>query len=204
LEINFMDRDGAKGNPLERIRERPPLFLGDRTITGLWHFLHGYSFARQELGAGPSNLLPQDFHDWVAYRLHLRESTSGWRNMILSQAVDEKAALEQFWELLDERHARQARPVAKVREQQKRNDFPPTVFTFVVYTDDPGFFVIAEAPGRISHDTGRFFPSISMLLGRDWKSKVDLLEVFDQVAFDRLIREDEEREQQRREEHEAH
>jgi hypothetical protein len=192
------------GNILERIRQRPPLFLGDRTLTGLWHFLHGYSLAWGELRAGPLNLLPKDFHDWVAYRLHFLESTSGWRNMILSQATDERVALERFWELLDERDARQARAVAKVREQQKRDDFFSTVFTFVIYTDDPGFFVIAEAPGRISHDTGCFFSSISMLLGRDWKSKVELLEVFDQAAFDRLIREDEEREQQRREEREAH
>ena len=111
-----MNDSGPKhGNILERIRERPPMFLGTRTITGLWHFLYGYNFARHELGAEPSYLLPEDFHDWTAYRLHFRESTSGWRNMIFSRVPDEGEALERFFELLDEHRDRQMLVVATVR-----------------------------------------------------------------------------------------
>jgi hypothetical protein len=117
--------EGSKANLLERIRKRPALFPGDRTITALWQFLLGYGFARQELGAGPPSLLPPDIHEWIAYRLHFQNSTSGWRQMILDRVPDEALALERFFELLDDHHARKPRVVAAVRERQKGTIFPP-------------------------------------------------------------------------------
>jgi hypothetical protein len=192
LEGQPMNNEARQNDLLERIRDRPPLFLGEHTITGLLHFLHGYQQAIYEHGIEAPPLLPRDFNDWAIYRLRFGIRTLSFREMILSQVPDEKAALDRFWELLDEYRARRAITVATIREQQKRDDFPPTTFSLVVYTDDPGFFVIADAPGRVSHDTNRFFPSLTFLLGRQWKSTTEFLDIFDQATLDRLIREDEE------------
>jgi hypothetical protein len=118
--------------------------------------------------------------------------------MILKQVADERSALDRFWELVDEHRCRQARTVAVVRERQQTDDFPPTTFSLLVYTDDPGFFVVADAPGRISCDADHFFPSLTSLLGRRWKNNAEFLTVSDQVTLDRLIREDAELEQKKK------
>ncbi|MAT69924.1 MAG: hypothetical protein CMJ58_10425 [Planctomycetaceae bacterium] len=46
------------------------------------------------------------YHDWVAAKLGFRESTAGWRNMILERAGDnETEAFQLFFRLLDEYQA---------------------------------------------------------------------------------------------------
>jgi hypothetical protein len=181
-----------EGNILERIRQRPPMFLGKHSLSALSHFILGYSLGQGELGVEPPPLIPRDFHDWVAYRLHFYGATSGYADMILKRTPDEAEALARFFALLDEHSGRKANTVATVREQKLRDGFPPTTYSLVVYTDDPGFFVVAVAPGRISCDNDRFFPSLTSLLGRQWKDKAEFLTVLDQSTLDRLIREDEE------------
>jgi hypothetical protein len=94
-------QDIKAGRLLELIREKPTLYLGETSLTGLWHFLRGYRMAEGDHGIDDVIQLPTDFLDWVAYRLHYYESTSGWRRMILGRVPNERAALMRFYELLE-------------------------------------------------------------------------------------------------------
>ena len=52
------------------IRARPGLYLVEKSLSALWHFIHGYNMAIQNHQTGDGSiLLPADFHDWVAYVL---------------------------------------------------------------------------------------------------------------------------------------
>ena len=153
------------GQLLQVIRERPTLYLGERSLSALWHYLQGFWMALSIHDIRTEYILPPDFHDWVAYRLHFFESTSGYRNMILKRVPNESTALDRFFELVDEHRNRKPRVVAKLegysreyrlyhgsRENEKAERFPTTL-TLISYTDDPGFFVgsddeSAMFPGR--------------------------------------------------------
>ncbi|MGL4555210.1 MAG: hypothetical protein ACRC33_28925 [Gemmataceae bacterium] len=156
---------------LDRLRKRPGMFLGECSLTALWHFINGYHFAltrhaiRDE---GDPLTLPRDFHDWVAYRLRFTSSTSGWRDMILSRSGSEESALNRFFTLLDEHHARRPRLVAKLvglRKSYTRTcggvteqlHYPPSI-SLVTYTDDPGFFALSDTEDELP--TQGFFPCI--------------------------------------------
>jgi hypothetical protein len=113
--------------------------------------------------------LPNDFNDWVAYRLHYKESTSGWKNMILGVSQNEAAAFSRFFELLDQHATRKSRVVAKligyqktytvVSEGRERIERYPSSISLIAYTDDPGFFASSDEPGY-SLPTKEFFPSL--------------------------------------------
>jgi hypothetical protein len=90
------------GGLLDVIRERPVMYLGELSLSALWHFLNGYEMSLLAHDIQEKRPLPRDFHDWVAYRLHFSGSTSGYKNMILKRVPDEAAALEYFFKLLDE------------------------------------------------------------------------------------------------------
>lgn len=61
------------GGLLEVIRERPAMYLGQRSLSALSQYLQGYWMALSVHGIQCAFPLPQDFHDWVAYRLHFYE-----------------------------------------------------------------------------------------------------------------------------------
>ena len=149
---------------LEEIRQRPPMYLGDRSLSALQHFLNGYTHAlRIHRIAQPGWMLPQDFHDWVAYRLHFKESTSGYRNMLLKRNPSEADALEKFFELLDEYDKREPIEVARVQNYDKQytrqrvvegvlqsatTEHFPSTLKLITFTDDPGFFVTSGPLSR--------------------------------------------------------
>ncbi|MCC9656710.1 hypothetical protein LOC70_12940 [Rhodopirellula sp. JC737] len=158
---------------LDDVRKRPALYIGAKTLTGLFHFLGGYQFARTEHDIINNELaLPDDIHDWIAYRLHFKESTSGWHSMILSRTSDESLAFDQFFALLDEHEGRVPCMRGKVRGVQRtytsttngvsiRRRYPETI-SLVTYTDDPGFFVYSD-DRDIDFPRRPFFPSIEWL-----------------------------------------
>lgn len=88
---------------LARIRSKPAMYIGEKSIVRLDAFLQGIS-----TGLAMANLALRDvhdfrrFYDWVARRLGFYESTSGWCNMILSKSSNDEEALKQFFVLLDE------------------------------------------------------------------------------------------------------
>lgn len=156
---------------LERIRESPGLYIGGKSITGLYHTVLGYELAlgMHGIATDHSLQLPSDFHDWIAYRLHFSESTSGWKNMLLSATSNEGAAFDRFFELLDEYRSRKCRVVAKLLDFHRSYKVGsmenavtkryPSRISLIAYTEDPGFFVTSDEPG-VSMPDDEFFPSL--------------------------------------------
>ena len=182
---------------LELIRKRPAMYLGEHTLTGLWHFLEGYSFAEQIHQPGAVRQLPMDFHDWVAYRLHYYDSTRGWRRMILEQIPEEPATLERFYELLDEYRARRPRVVAIIQGHKREystiqqgqdpseaiHTLLPETMTLIAYTDDPSLFLSGEESANPPEKARLFYP---------WMSRItrEMITPLDHDAFNRWLVED--------------
>jgi hypothetical protein len=189
------------GGLLEVIRERPAMYLGHRSLSALSSYLHGYRMALSVYDIQCSTL-PQDFHDWVAYRLHFYESTSGNRNMILKRVPEESAALDRFFELLDEHRNRQQRIVAQVpggkeytwrtvkegRPQEQQTGIYPTL-NLIAYTDDPGFFVSSDDANADFPRKDHFFPTLQWFGSRFGISKDDLT-ILDDSTFNRWVSEE--------------
>lgn len=81
-----------------QIRKRPGIFLnGDGSIKRLRSFLVGF-----EPGAGSAGGEIQGAEDmrkfnlWLASRLEYAEATSGWCNMLLSEAGTDELAFDLF------------------------------------------------------------------------------------------------------------
>lgn len=92
---------------MEKIRKRPAMYLGKKSITSMRIFLDGIHMGKYIYGmnkAFPRKELlplPMDFlHDYAAVKYHYRESTKGWNGILLEQAGnDEEKALELFFSL---------------------------------------------------------------------------------------------------------
>ncbi len=196
------------GGLLDVIRTRTAMYTGERTLSAVCHFLDGYNFAQRvnQVPSSQQSCLPFDFHDWVAYRLHFRESTSGYRKMILKHFPDEGAALDRFFELFDEHRSRQGKVLATVRCHPSN----PDVFRLeggnwdaqvrlkvaeevklVVYTNDPGFFVTHEDQAAENPRRSFFCPALCWL-GYPFKPEGEYLKILDQDQYTRLLQEDEE------------
>jgi len=194
----------VEGNILEQIRQRPAMYLGEVSLSGLYHFLSGYDLAFSQLKAKSPELIPRDFDDWVAYRLHFHESTAGYRNLLLERLPDEPKALAMFFELLDEYAVRKARVVASVRCHPRE----PDVFKYgprgnedlrrmkaseevkiITYTNDPGFFISYEDKSAEYPVNKSFVPSLA-LIDSPYRPDSDFTTIFDAAEFDRLRQED--------------
>jgi hypothetical protein len=88
---------------LQRIKQRPGMYLGKCSITRLRAFLDGYETARAELGFPDTEQQQQldGFQEWIQERYQIT-STHGWDSIILFFSVDEKDALDKFFKLLEE------------------------------------------------------------------------------------------------------
>lgn len=88
---------------LQRIKQRPGMYLGKCSITRLRAFLDGYEMARAELGFPDTEEQQQldGFQEWIQERYQIT-STHGWDSIILFFSVDEKDALDKFFKLLEE------------------------------------------------------------------------------------------------------
>ena len=171
------------------------MYLGECSVSALYHFIHGYCLALKLHGIESDRLeLPDDFHDWVAYRLHYPGSTSGWKNMILAAAGNEAAGLTLFFELLDQHAARKGRIVAQLIGLQKsyqmgspEGEFVerryPARISLIAYTDDPGFFVASDEPG-VSCPHGPFYPSLDWFLS-DTGAQRSQFTVIDPETFEK-------------------
>jgi hypothetical protein len=190
------------GGLLDLIRERTAMYTGERGLSAIYHFILGYTFA-QRSGQTLSFDLPPDFNEWVAYRLHFRESTSGYRRMILNRIPDESVALDRFFELLDEHRVRHESVVATIHchgpavfrgkggsPETKREAKVAQEVSLVVYTSDPGFFVIHDDQTAKYPRKALFCPSLSWLR-RPYKPDADYVEIVDHDRYKRLLQDDE-------------
>jgi|tagenome__1003787_1003787.scaffolds.fasta_scaffold20225121_1 hypothetical protein len=190
------------GELLEVIREKPALYLGERSLSALWYYLQGYWMALSVYDLRTAYPLPPDFHDWVAYRLHFYESTSGYRNMILKRVPEESAALDRFFELLDEHKNRRPHIVAQVpggkeytwstvkegRPQEQQTGTYPTL-NLIAYTDDPGFFVSSDDADADFPRKDHFFPTLQWF-GRRFGISKDDVAILDASTFNRWVSEE--------------
>jgi hypothetical protein len=105
---------------LEKIKKRPSMYLGKRSISQLQVFLDGYTFARRELGI-PLTEEEREFEElqeWVEQRFN-QASTQSWARIILFYSEDERDALERFFELFEEFLQRNKNLEKEEREQLK-------------------------------------------------------------------------------------
>jgi hypothetical protein len=88
---------------LQRMKQRPGMYLGKCSITRLRAFLDGYETDRAELGFAHTEQQQQldGFQEWIQERYQIT-STHGWDSIILFFSVDEKDALDKFFKVLEE------------------------------------------------------------------------------------------------------
>ncbi len=92
---------------IERIRKRPALYLGGESITALWHFILGYNLAELDykIEKSSKSILPLSFslmHEYVGFRLGVKDEKSWCNNILDSCGGDEKAAFYKFFEFYDD------------------------------------------------------------------------------------------------------
>ncbi|BDA68919.1 hypothetical protein RIVM261_016740 [Rivularia sp. IAM M-261] len=87
---------------IQRIKQRPGMFLGQSSITRLRSFLDGYTASRQDLGLSVTEeeIKFSQFQSWVQERFKIT-SSHGWDSIILFYSADEKDALNNFFELFE-------------------------------------------------------------------------------------------------------
>lgn len=88
---------------LQRIKQRPGMFLGNCSITRLRAFLDGYMGARADLGLPPTQqeLEFNQFQEWIQSRFKIT-SSHGWDRIILFYSADERDGLTNFFELVEQ------------------------------------------------------------------------------------------------------
>ncbi|NER23362.1 MAG: hypothetical protein F6J96_22205 [Symploca sp. SIO1C2] len=88
---------------LEKISQKPGLYIGSPSVTALRHFLVGYKFARQEMGMLPTELeldFYQEFQPWLQKHLQI-QTTNSWDRILLFKYVDEKTAFANLFKLVE-------------------------------------------------------------------------------------------------------
>lgn len=101
---------------LEKIKTKPGLYLGLASITNLRMFVLGYRFARSEVGIANTEAesdFYKNFQPWLQNRLSIR-TVNAWDKIVLLTCIDEKAAFDYFFQLLDE-----------FRQRDKSQDIDP-------------------------------------------------------------------------------
>lgn len=88
---------------LQKIKQRPALYLGKRSLSHLHVFLDAYTFARRELGIETTEQERnfEDFQDWIELKFN-QTDTQSWSRIILFYSEDESDALEKFFDLFEE------------------------------------------------------------------------------------------------------
>ncbi len=87
---------------LQKIKQKPSVYLGNPSILCLRAFLSGYNVAQYQLGLplGEKDAL-DGFQEWIQKKFRI-ESSQSWANIILFFSQDERDALDNFFELLEE------------------------------------------------------------------------------------------------------
>ncbi len=177
---------------LDAIRLRPGLYVSPKSVTALYNFIGGYLTASGH-EIGHSTQPPyREFNNWVAMKLGLYESTSGWRNMLLKdENADEEKAFDRFFVLFDEFEQRQAKVLLWVKlplpttpkvwriqiDGERRTEIqPPSLVQIIKYTDDKGAFTryvdevneIIEEDYAADLDTA-FFRTESLVKKDEWQ-----------------------------------
>ena len=94
---------------LQKIREKPGLFLGKPSLHALWHFMNGYAMRDYELTGSSDHTIecsklscPHGFNMFVHRHFNRPYSTMCAEHLILTQINCDDEAFYKFFELLDE------------------------------------------------------------------------------------------------------
>jgi hypothetical protein len=87
---------------LDKIKTRPALYLGKRSIFSLQAFLDGYTCACRQLGIYVTEQEQEfaEFQDWIEKQFN-QQSTRSWARIILFYSEDESQALDTFFQLFE-------------------------------------------------------------------------------------------------------
>jgi len=88
---------------LQKVKNKPNVYLGSPSILCLQAFLSGYNVAQYQLGRESLNAPDcfDGFQEWIQEKFKI-ESDQSWAKVILFYSADERDALERFFELFDE------------------------------------------------------------------------------------------------------
>jgi hypothetical protein len=103
---------GAILDMIQKIRQRPGIYLGRPTVNNLYMFLAGYAFARKDTESGDYEELAC-FGDWVQRRFKIT-SSQGWARIIEFFSANEADEMALFGKLFDEYLAQQKSARRKV------------------------------------------------------------------------------------------
>ena len=88
---------------LDVIERKPGLFIGERSVSALWSFTHGFLCATHAfaIDVAPESPPFHEFHAFVASNVDAVPSGAGWRTLLLeASGGDEARAFDRFYELL--------------------------------------------------------------------------------------------------------
>ncbi|TAE49951.1 MAG: hypothetical protein EAZ88_21595 [Oscillatoriales cyanobacterium] len=96
------DREANFYQLLDKIKSRPALYLGKRSIFSLQAFLDGYTFACRQLAIPVTEQEQEfaEFQDWIEKQFN-QPSTQSWARIILFYSKDESQALDTFFQLFE-------------------------------------------------------------------------------------------------------
>ncbi|PYT00413.1 MAG: hypothetical protein DMF63_07530 [Acidobacteria bacterium] len=178
---------------LALIHSRPGLYIGEESINLLSGWIDGWRYALADEAFDGTSPPFGEFHDWVALRLGLHESTAGWRRMLLTaDNGDDKAAFDHFFVLFDEFRNRRSRIILHARADQSRKPADwldtaerkvlpwPHRLEIIRYTDDKGVFLrFIDEDGQAYRDEYcidldcALDRSAGMVDREEWKTNVD-------------------------------
>lgn len=87
---------------IELVKTRPPMYIGDSTLSTMDIFLAGAGFglSLNEIKESPDFM---DFHIWVRDKFELPPLSVGYKTIILEQCNgDEEIGLKMFFDLIEE------------------------------------------------------------------------------------------------------
>ena len=96
---------------LQKIKEKPGMYIGKSSLSDLFMFVVGYEFAKGELGIEPTEWEDEfhgNFQPWLQqkYQVH---TVNSWAKIILLYSVDEREGFDKFFKLLEEFQQRDKR-----------------------------------------------------------------------------------------------
>ena len=103
---------------LDKIHQKPGMYIGSPSLSSLHMFLCGYAFSRQEqsLPLTAEEETFDTFQNWVQQRFSISASVS-WAKIILLHAASEQAGFELFYDLWNEFIAEQSDAVVNEHEK---------------------------------------------------------------------------------------
>ncbi|AFZ26462.1 hypothetical protein Cylst_4372 [Cylindrospermum stagnale PCC 7417] len=88
---------------LQKIKQRPSMYLGKHSIFSFLAFWSGYKVAQDQFGIHPTRQEQEfeEFLQWIREKYEINTSQS-WASIILFYSEDERSALDRFFELFEE------------------------------------------------------------------------------------------------------